>query len=100
MIVVLFRSRLSADAGEEYQEMAEEMLSTAKTMPGFVDFKSYKAEDGERVSIVRWEDQESMAEWRAHPRHRVAQNLGQEKWYDWYQIEVLEQVRSASFQRE
>ncbi len=46
------------------------MLATAEEMPGFVEFKSFKADDGERVSLVYWQDHETMAAWRNHPRHR------------------------------
>jgi heme-degrading monooxygenase HmoA len=79
--------------------MAEEMLETAKTMPGFVDFKSFKAEDGERISIVWWRDEETMAAWRTHARHLVAQRSGREKWYESYKIEVAEVLRANAFER-
>ena len=97
MIVVLFRSRLTPEAGDDYSQMAAEMLATAKEMPGFVDFKSFKADDGERLSIVRWKDQETMAAWRSHPRHRVAQQAGRAKWYESYQIEIAQVLRENSF---
>jgi len=100
MVVVLFRSRLVPEAGDDYSRMAEEMLATAKTMPGFVDFKSYQAEDGERISVVWWQDHETMAAWRAHPRHQIAQQAGREKWYQMFKIEVAEVVRSGAFERE
>jgi heme-degrading monooxygenase HmoA len=99
MIVVLFRSRLSAEAGDDYSEMAAEMLETAKPMPGFVDFKSFKAEDGERISIVWWRDEETMTAWRTHARHLVAQKSGREKWYESYKIEVAEVLRANAFER-
>ncbi len=99
MVVVVFRSRLNAEAGEDYSEMAAEMLATAKEMPGFVEFKSFKADDGERVSLVYWQDHETMAAWRAHPRHRVAQNLGRSKWYASYRIEVADVKRENAFER-
>ena len=100
MIVVLFRSRLTAQAGADYSEMAGEMLETAKTMPGFLDFKSFKADDGERISIVWWQDEETMAAWRAHARHLAAQKSGREKWYEYYKIEVAEVVRASAFERQ
>jgi heme-degrading monooxygenase HmoA len=99
MIVVIFRSRLTTDAGDDYTQMAAEMLATASDMPGFVDFKSFKAEDGERLSIVRWQDQETMAAWRNHPRHRVAQQAGRSKWYESYRIEIAEVMREGVFGR-
>lgn len=103
MIVVLFRSRLTHEtneAGADYEQMAEEMLATAKTMPGFIDFRSYKSETGERISVVWWEDLETMAAWRAQPRHRLAQRLGREKWYQSFQLEVAEVIRGTSFERQ
>ena len=99
MVVVLFRSRLSADAGEDYSHMAEEMLSTAQEMPGFVEFKSFKAEDGERISVIWWQDHETLAAWRNHPRHRIAQQNGRAKWYQQYTIEVADVVRQNAFER-
>jgi heme-degrading monooxygenase HmoA len=99
MIVVLFRSRLTPEAGQDYQEMASEMYASAKDIPGFVDFKSFKADDGERISIVWWRDHETMALWRNHPRHRVAQQAGRAKWYEYYKIEVAEVVRESAFER-
>jgi heme-degrading monooxygenase HmoA len=99
MVVVVFRSRLVADAGADYSEMAEEMLSTAKEMPGFVEFKSFKSDDGERLSLVYWQDHETMAAWRNHPRHLVAQQSGRSKWYAYYRNEVADIVRESKFER-
>jgi heme-degrading monooxygenase HmoA len=99
MLMVLFRSKLAEGTGGDYHEMAGEMLATAREMPGFVDFKSYRAEDGERVSIVTWQDEATMTAWREHPRHRVAQGLGRERWYEWYRVDVTEVIRTSEFQR-
>lgn len=98
MIVVLFRSKL-VDAPEGYDEMSEEMEALARTMPGFIDVKGYRADDGERLTIVRWENEETMRQWREHARHRVAQRMGREQWYAYYKMEVAEVVREKSFDR-
>lgn len=99
MVVVVFRSRLTAEAGDDYSDMAAEMLATATDMPGFVEFKSFKSDDGERVSLVYWQDHETMAAWRNHPRHRIAQNSGRAKWYSFFRLEVADIVRETKFQR-
>jgi heme-degrading monooxygenase HmoA len=98
MIVVLFRSRL-VDAPEGYAEMAEEMEALARTMPGFLDVKSYRADDGERLTVVRWESEETMRHWRENARHQIAQRLGRERWYRYYRIEIAELLRENSFDR-
>ena len=99
MIIVLFRSKL-VDAPEGYSEMAEEMESLARTMPGFIDVKAYVAEDGERLTVVWWQDEETLRVWREQVRHRVAQRMGREKWYAYYKMEVAEVVREKAFERE
>lgn len=99
MILVLFLSTLTPEAGDDYEQMAEEMLSTAKDMPGFVDFKTFQAADGERVSIIRWQDRETLAQWRKHPRHLIAQQQGRAKWYQYFRIEVAEVIRQSSYDR-
>lgn len=98
MILVLFRSKL-VDEPEGYSEMADEMESLARTMPGFIDVKAYLAEDGERLTVVRWENEETLRQWREQERHRVAQRTGRERWYQYYKMEVAEVVRERSFQR-
>lgn len=98
MLIVLFRSRLVDDPAG-YGEMAQEMVDTAKTMPGFVDVKAFKADDGERLTVVWWENEETLAAWRNHARHKIAQRLGREKWYQNYSLEVAEVTRSSTFDR-
>jgi len=99
MVVVLFRSKL-VDEPAGYDEMAGEMETLARTMPGFIDVKSYRAEDGERLTIVWWENEETLKQWREHARHRVAQNTGRAKWYAYYKMDVAEVVRQRNFERD
>ena len=98
MIVVLFRSKLVAEP-DGYDAMAAEMDALARTMPGFIDVKSFKAEDGERLTVVWWENEETLKIWREAERHRVAQRTGRERWYEYYKMDVAEVVRSKNFIR-
>jgi len=98
MLIVLFRSRLRA-AGADYGAMADEMLARARTMPGFVSFKHYGADDGERLSVIHWESEATMRAWAEDVRHREAQRLGRERWYSWFAIEVAQVVRAYDFER-
>ena len=99
MLVILFRSRLSEDAGEDYQEKAAEMLVYAKTQPGFVDSKQYTGEDGERLTIVKWKDRESLDAWKNNARHREAKERGRDRWYASYDIEIAEVIDENHFTR-
>jgi len=95
----LFRSKLTEQAGEDYQAMNAELETLVRQNPGFIDVKSYTAQDGERLTVVWWRDEQSLAEWRNLARHREAQNTGRQKWYEHYNIEVASVVRSRSFVR-
>jgi heme-degrading monooxygenase HmoA len=99
MIVILFRSRLTGAAGDDYGAMNARMEELARAAPGFVDVKGYTAEDGERLTIVRWRDHESLRLWREDPRHRVAKETGRRLWYEFYEMEVAEVVRESHFAR-
>jgi heme-degrading monooxygenase HmoA len=100
MVIVLFRSKLTRAAGEDYAAMADEMVERARSMPGFVDFRSYSGDAGERLALVWWEDEESMAAWRDDARHRVAQQAGRDRWYSWFDLEVAHRVRQTQFERD
>ena len=96
-LIILFRSKLTVQAGEDYQAMNGELETLVRQNPGFVDVKSYTAQDGERLTVVWWRDEQSLADWRNLARHREAQNTGRQKWYEYYNIEVANVVRSRSF---
>jgi heme-degrading monooxygenase HmoA len=99
MIVILFRSRLTEAAGDDYRAMDEEIFALARRADGFEAVKSFRADDGERLTIVWWRDAESLARWRNDPRHRVAQQTGRARWYESYDMEVAEVVRESRFRR-
>ena len=99
MVIVLFRSRLSDEAAEDYASTATAMEAHARAMPGFVGFKSFRAEDGERLSVIHWESEDTLRAWAEDERHRAAQRLGREKWYRYFQIEVAEVIRAYGFER-
>lgn len=99
MLVILFRSKLTPEAGEDYTAMADELSFLVQENPGFVDVKHYKAEDGERLTVVWFRDEESLREWKQLPRHREAQSTGRRKWYEYYKMEVATIDRVTSFER-
>lgn len=99
MLVILFRSKLTATAGDDYGAMAQAMANHARTFEGFVAMKGFKADDGERMTVVWWTDEESLKVWAGDLKHRAAQDLGREKWYEYYKIEVAQIIRTNNFER-
>jgi heme-degrading monooxygenase HmoA len=99
MVVTVFRSRLEPDHAAEYAETAARMRALAQGMPGFVSFKTFRAEDGECVSVIEFESEEVLAAWRNHPAHREAQQRGRAAFYAEFQIQVCSVVRQYGFKR-
>ena len=100
MVVILFRSKLTPAAGQDYLDMGTEMEKRVRTMPGLLDFKYYTAEDGERLTVVWFKDRETLEQWRQDERHLVAKKTGRENWYEYYKLEVAEVYRESRFERE
>jgi heme-degrading monooxygenase HmoA len=87
-VVTVFRSRRRPDAESAYQRLAQEMEAAARAMPGFVDFKTFVAEDGEQVSLVTFGSPAAHQAWRDDPRHRRAQQRGRDAFYLEYSVQV------------
>ncbi len=87
-VITIFRNRLRADGIDEYGSTAAEMSRLARTMPGYVDHKSFTADDGERVTVVTFADAESQSAWRQQVEHRAAQRAGRERFYAEYSLQV------------
>jgi heme-degrading monooxygenase HmoA len=100
MVITVFRSRLEPDHADEFQALADEMLALAKAMPGFISYKSFRAEDGERCSIIEFDSREHLRAWREHPDHRKAQARGRERYYAEYSLYVAEPERESHFRRD
>ena len=99
MVLVVFRSRLRPENADEFQALAERMLELARSMPGFVSYKVYASDDGERASIIEFETAGQLRAWREHPEHREAQRLGRERFYSAYTLQVAEPERESRFER-
>jgi heme-degrading monooxygenase HmoA len=98
-VVTVFRSRLRPGA-TDYDEHAGRMSALARTMPGYVDHKTFVAADGERVTVVTFADRDSHRAWRDNVEHRQAQRAGVEHYYDSYTIQVGVVDHAAAFTRD
>jgi len=99
MEVILFRSKLTAEAGEDYVSTDQKLEEMVKSNPGFIAAKGYTAADGERLTVVWFRDSESVKQWRNVPEHRAAQATGREKWYEFYKMDVATVTRTITFDR-
>lgn len=97
MIVTIFRSRLNPAVQEEYGPMARHMSELVRTIPGYVAHKGFVAEDGERVTIVEFETEEALHEWRRHPDHVRAKRRGIEDFFSGYSFQICNVIHSRGW---
>ncbi len=99
-VLTVFRNRLVDAAVDDYQALSPTILALARSMPGFVDAKTFAAADGERVTIVTFADRASHDAWRDHPDHRAAQRRGIDEFYRDYSIQVADITYDHRFVRD
>jgi heme-degrading monooxygenase HmoA len=99
MIVTVFRSRLMPGLQDEYTALVDRMRAIVEKMPGYISHKGFWAEDGERVTIVEFESEETQRAWREHPEHIAAQRLGAQKYYATYDVQICTVVHDSHFKR-
>ena len=97
MIVTVFRSRLKPENQQEYYEWAARIAALAKTMPGYVSHKSFVADDGERVTIVEFQDEATQRGWATNLQHVEAKKKGRADFYTEYKLQVCKVERETSF---
>lgn len=88
MVITVFRARVRPELQDEYVEWVARMGELAAKMPGFISHKGFRADDGERVSIVEFDSEEAQRAWRVHPEHVAAQIKGRKEFYEEYRIQV------------
>lgn len=91
MHVVIFRATIrNLDA--QYSASAARMRELAFKQFGCMEFHSF-TQGATEISISYWPSEEHIREWKAHPEHMYAQQLGKAQWYLDYSVEVAEVVR-------
>ncbi len=95
MYVVIFRARPGA-IDSDYAHTAARMREIAFASFGCLDFVSVTEGDQE-VALSYWPDEASIQQWKAHSEHVLAQELGREKWYASYIVQIAEIKREYQF---
>lgn len=86
MYVVIFRAKIRS-LDNEYAKVAARMRELAIGQFGCVDFHSV-TEGNQEVALSYWPNEENIRKWKSHSEHVLAQELGKERWYDSYIVQV------------
>jgi len=91
MYAVIFRATIK-QLDAHYAETAAQMRDLAQRKYGCTGFTSV-CEGDEEISISYWPSMQHIHDWKHDPTHVQAQELGKTKWYESYQVQVVEILR-------
>lgn len=92
MYVVIFKAKVR-QFDDEYSQMAERMRELALTEFGCLEFNAVTEGDQE-IALSYWPSEDHIKAWKQHPEHLAAQQLGKERWYESYSVEIAGIMRS------
>ena len=91
MYAVIFRAHIRR-LDEDYLEMAGQLRQLALDEYGCVEFTSV-CEGNQEIAISYWSSLEQIQNWKQDQLHLTAQQLGRDRWYRDYRVEVVELIR-------
>ena len=94
---VIFTAQRTMSDENMYQIMADRMVTLAQQQQGFLGLESVRGDDGIGITVSYWVDRDSVRNWRIHAEHLVAQQMGRQEFYEWYQLRVAEVVNHRSY---
>jgi len=91
MFVVIFRA-VARQLDAEYSQTAATLRELALSRFACLEFVAVN-EGGQEIALSYWPDMESIRAWKAQADHVLAQQLGRERWYAGYRVQIAEIVR-------
>lgn len=91
MYVVIFRAEVNR-FDDEYSAMAERMRELAINEYGCLEFTAC-TEGNNEIALSYWESTSEITAWRQNSEHLIAQELGKNRWYKSYSVQVVELIR-------
>lgn len=95
MYAVIFKA-IDNQQDADYSKMVKVMRELAFEKYNCQDFLAVKEGDQE-IAISYWLNEDDIKHWHQNSQHSVAQQLGRDKWYKSYVVEVVEIKRRYSF---
>ena len=91
MFVVIFRAKVrSTDSA--YTQVAAKMRELALGQFGCLEFAAV-TEGADEIALSYWPSEAHIRAWKTHSDHVLAQQLGHERWYESYTVQVAEVTR-------
>lgn len=92
MYAVIFKAEIK-QFDNQYNDMAKSMRQLAQQKYGCTNFIAV-TEGKQEIAISYWQSLDDIQKWKQDAKHLVAQKLGKTMWYQNYQVEIVEILRS------
>lgn len=95
MIAVIFEFWPDASHTRDYFDFAAALRAEVENIDGFLSVERFESvsEKGKFVSLSFWRDEESVARWRNHLKHRDAQQAGRARIFRDYRLRIAHVLR-------
>jgi len=80
---------------DEYDHLGERMYGIVSKLPGFQSVKSFKADDGEEITIFRFASEQALEAWRTHPEHVETMKRGHAEFYASGFLQICKVIREV-----
>ncbi|MGY8633712.1 antibiotic biosynthesis monooxygenase [Bradyrhizobium sp. 14AA] len=80
---------------EEHDRLGERMYDIVSRLPGFLSVKSFKAADGEELTVFRFASEEALEAWRTHPEHVETMKRGHTEFYASGFLQICKVIREV-----
>ena len=94
--VMFTTTRDEADDG--YADMANAMEALAREQPGYLGIESAR-DAALGITISYWQDEESIAAWKANVEHTAARDMGRDRFYTSYVLRVAKVERDYDWSK-
>jgi heme-degrading monooxygenase HmoA len=80
---------------DEYDRLDQRMYNIVSGLPGFQSVKTFKADDGEEITIFRFASEEALEAWRTHPEHVETMKRGHAEFYSSGFLQICKVIREV-----
>lgn len=93
MIISIFGNTITKPGMEDEEATLDARLEeTLRALPGFISYKTYVADDGEEIGILRFETREALDAWVHDGTHGAAQAVATD-YFESFWIQSAETFR-------
>ena len=80
---------------DEYDALGERMYNIVSNLPGFQSVKTFKADDGEQITVFRFASEAALDAWRTHPEHVETMKRGHAEFYARGFLQICKVIREV-----